>query len=403
MSPAGAGRIVLHAVGDIGFGGALRPLTAPDGAADPFAGVAGILSGADLLFGNLETPLVEAGTPPASRSTAPGFGGDPRCARWLARSSFTIVSLANNHVMDYGLAGLESTTGALRAAGVLHVGAGPTLGESRRPVIVERAGLRVGFLAYAAPGRHSATDDSPGAAPLLPDLVREDVRRLRPLVDLVVLSLHFGLIYSDFPRREDQALARELCDLGAGIILGHHPHVLQGIEKRGGSLIAYSLGEILFDPASGYVVNRSAAEVRRESIALRVVWEAGGVVACEPRPTSREGLTPAAVTGERGRTILNRLDGISAPLEGDGLLSIDAGRSASMRTVGHQWDVFRHHLARGHWGLLAGWLLRLRPRHLKVAIVAFLSHSRRNPDRVEKGRTMEATAEANRRKNAGGA
>ncbi len=374
MPSEGPARIRLHAVGDIGFGGALREEGASEGR-DPFEGLRPALAGADLLFGNLETPLVEDASRPEVREIRPGFAGAPASARWLAEGRFSLVSLANNHVMDHGVAGLRSTRRALEEAGVLAVGAGESLAEARRPVILERRGARIAFLAYAAPGRHSAGAGRAGAAPLEPAIMLGDLRSIRGEVSAVVISLHFGLVYSDYPRREEQRLARSLCEEGATVVLGHHPHVLQGLERHRQGLIAYSLGEILFDPASGHVVNRSASEIRRDSMILCVEIEGGSVAGYEVLPAriGASDLHPRILQGEEAAELLQRIESISAPLAGEGLESLDVVGLARRRTVAHQWEVFRHHLRRGNLLLLAGWIRRLRPRHVLLALRALRS------------------------------
>ncbi len=376
MSTGGPRRLALHAVGDIGFGGSLRRAASPSHGEDPFAAAASSLRGADLLFANLETPLVPDGIRPALPEVREGFAGAPGHARRLSAAGFEIVSLANNHVMDYGPEGLRATLAALRGEGILAVGAGEDLRSARLPVVIERGGFRAGFLAYAAEGRHSASENRPGAAPLRESLILEDIRALARLCDAVIVSLHFGLVYSDYPRPEDQALARRICEGGASVILGHHPHVMQGVERRGDAVIAYSLGEFLFDPASGFVVNRSAAEIRREAAVFRVVLEGKRAASVELRATlAGRGLFPVTLEGDSARAVLSRLEEISAPLSGDLSLSGGVAGSTSRRTVSHQWEVFVHHLRRGHLGILGRWLIRLRPRHLALAIRALRSRA----------------------------
>jgi poly-gamma-glutamate synthesis protein (capsule biosynthesis protein) len=333
------------------------------------------LEGAEILFGNLETPLVPEGSPPQIPEILPGFAGSPASARWLGEAGFSLLCLANNHVMDFGLKGLRSTLRALERHGIRTVGAGEDLVEARRPALLDAGGKKVGFLAYANPGRHTAGSSSPGAAPLEEAMIKEDIRRLESIADVVVVSLHFGLIYSDYPTPEDQGIARRLCDEGATLILGHHPHVLQGVERYGPKLIAYSLGEILFDPASGHVVNRSAREIRRDSLVLRVGLGEGDAVSWEMRPlrSDRRTLHPVPLEREEGEALVARIEALSEPLRGERLRSLDVARLATRRTVGHQWTILLYLLRTGNLRLLAGWLRRLRPRHLRTAFRALMA------------------------------
>lgn len=378
MSDPGGRRVVLHAVGDIGFGGRLRSEAAFGSGSDPFDEAAHLLDGADLLFGNLETPLVEDGREPSVSEIRTGFAGAPGQAEWLKRHGFDIVSVANNHIMDYGIDGLRSTLGALRAAGISAVGAGESLAEATRSRVAEAGGRRIAFLAYASEGPHTAGPERPGAAPLREALVLDGIRGALREADSVVVSLHFGLVYSDYPRLEDQGLARRLCDAGATIVLGHHPHVLQGVERRGRSLVAYSLGEILFDPASGHVVNRTADQVRRESMVLRVELDEGGAGAWECRPTLRDdaSLHPVPPGDEDRARIIDRITRISAPLVSGRLDGAEVQEQNALRTAGHEWDVFVHHLRKGHVGILFKWILRLRPRHILLALTALRARLR---------------------------
>lgn len=375
---SGPERIVLHAVGDVGFGSRLRQGAMPGTGADPFSAAAALLSGADILFGNLETPLVADGLDPERPEIPKGFAGAPEHARRLSEHGFTIVSLANNHVMDYGAQGLRQTLAALEREGIRPVGAGMSLEDARRPVILQVRGRRVAFLAYAAEGRHSAAPGRPGAAPLREEMVREDLAGAREASDAVVISLHFGLIYSDYPRPEDQRMARGLCAEGATLLLGHHPHVLQGIEKAGGSLVAYSLGEFLFDPAGGHVVNRSAEQIRRESGVLQVVLDGAEVESYRLAPTLRDDRTlfPVEARGETAERITGRMERISEPLSGGGLEGAGILGATARRTAEHQWHVFLHHLRHGHFGILARWIVRVRPRHVILGLRAIVARFR---------------------------
>jgi capsule synthesis protein PGA_cap len=365
--------VELRAVGDIGLNAAVGDLIRREGASRLFAEVQPLLSACDLLFGNLEMPFAPEGLSPAWPEVLDSFRSDPAHAPALAAAGFGILSVANNHIMDFGAEGLRATLEALRRAGVAAVGAGGDLGAARAPVVLERRGLRIGFLAYAQPGRHCAAPGRAGAAPLEESLAREDIHSLKARADLIVVSLHFGMVYSDYPAPGDRALALRLLEAGAHLVLGHHPHVPQGVERRGSRLAAYSLGEFVFDPSCGHVTSRVAAEARRRSLVLSCRLSAEGVIDHALLPVESGGdLRPRALQGEPAREALARLEALGSGIVSGGAdLFMD---QLASRTVRHQRDVLLHHLRRGHFGILARWFARVRPRH-----VAMLLRSLRTP------------------------
>ena len=186
-----------------------------------FAETVEVLQGCDIVFGNLEAPLAVSGFPREKLIT---FRSDPVLAEDLRSMGFDVISLANNHSMDYGPEALLDTVDALERQGIRCVGAGATLHEARRPVVVEKGGWRVGFLAWSCllPVGSAAGPLRPGHAPLHVkttyeinpyydmeepgnpprvrtsvdpaelDLATEAVRALRPDVDFLVASMHWG-------------------------------------------------------------------------------------------------------------------------------------------------------------------------------------------------------------------
>lgn len=363
------GRITIKAVGDIGLNAGIGALIAARGPSHLFGGVAEALAGADLLFGNLEMPLAPAPAPPAWPEVRESFRADPVHASALPAGGFGLLSLANNHVMDFGVEGLRTTRRTLERLGIPYAGAGETLEEARRPALVEVRGLRVGLLACARAGRHSAGEGRPGAAPLDADQIAEDLARLAPRADLRIVSLHFGMVYSDYPAPADRELAHRIVEAGADLILGHHPHVVQGVERVGRALVAYSLGEFLFDPSCGHVVSRVAADVRRQTVVLSATLGLAGAGDVELIPVRiDDDLRPMALTGQQREQAARRLETLC-----EGASSGDArlfSEQMASRTVQHQRDVFMHHLRRGHVGILLPWLLRARPRHLGMLLRA---------------------------------
>jgi hypothetical protein len=160
------------------------------------------------------------------------------------------VSLANNHTMDFGSVGLFETIEALRQAGVNFVGAGRNRDEACAPVFLDIAQRRVAFLARSAvivSAPTYAAENIPGVAFLDVDQTVGAIRVCRSRADLVVLMVHWGIEEYSYPSLAQRALAKQLIEAGADLILGHHPHVLQGVEQIGAGMAVYSLGNFVFN------------------------------------------------------------------------------------------------------------------------------------------------------------
>lgn len=238
-------RITL--VGDIMLGGSAAEFMQRHGHDYAFDGVADELARGDILFGNLEGPLTDGGEPFPDKQFL--FRTPPaKVAPALARAGFDVVSLANNHTLDYGATGLYDTLDALHDAGIQAIGAGINLAQARRPSILERDGHRVGFLAYSNtfPEEFWAQPDLPGTAFGHLHHIRADVTALREQVDSVVVSFHWGRESTTELRPYQPLLARAAIDAGADVVAGHHPHVLQGVEHYRDGIILYSLGNFTF-------------------------------------------------------------------------------------------------------------------------------------------------------------
>ncbi|MGH7856212.1 MAG: CapA family protein [Candidatus Binatia bacterium] len=356
----------LHAAGDIGIVGRLADGLSERPPDFPFEAVRPRLAEADVVFGNLEIPF--SGGARIVSHESPKLETPEAAAPRLAVAGFHVLSLANNHVMDFGPAGLERTLALLAEHGICTVGAGANLAESRRPVVLERHGIRVGFLAYCVPFAGSAGPDRPGAAPLEIAHVREDVAALRPRVDAVVVSVHFGMMYLEHPTPEDVDLAHAIVDAGADLVLGHHPHVLQGIETTPRGAIAYSLGEFVFDPRAGNYYARVARETRRRSIIFRADLGRDGAQVLPPLPTrAGDDLRPRPLDGEEAARALAALEELSRALHDPAMRRgfwEYAGRQLFAYEISGLWDEIR----RGELRHFFSRLPRLRPRHLKLVL-----------------------------------
>lgn len=296
--PAPAAPVVLWAGGDVMMSRHIGALARRHGAPALLAGLRGVPGPGDLFFANLESPLGPPGLPAEFPEKPFNFLASTGSAAVLREAGFTLLSLANNHGMDYGSAALAHTTAALDAAGVSWVGAGRDDADARALRVIERGGQRFGFLAYA--DAHSprvfAAADRPGVARLRPGTMRDDVRRWRSRVDVLVVSLHWGVEYAELPSTAQRRIARGLIDAGADVVLGHHPHVYQGVEEHNGGLIVYSLGNLLFDQKGGR---------RDRGYLARMVFRGGRRVESSLRPVvRRESFFPVPASGAEAAEIL---------------------------------------------------------------------------------------------------
>ena len=244
--------IAVDAVGDISLAREVADRMAFAGPDYPYALVAPLLRG-DVGIANLEGALTERGEPwPKTYN----FRTPPRFAPGLATAGFDVVSLANNHTLDYGATGLLDTIAALDAAGVHQAGAGANATLARAPAVVETAAGRLAVLAYAATpdegGGFSvrqwiADGDSPGLAYGTPDAIASDVRAAKLAADFVIVMVHAGDEYVNAPNATQRALVEAALDAGADAYIGHHAHVVQPVELRGNQLVAWGLGNFIFD------------------------------------------------------------------------------------------------------------------------------------------------------------
>jgi GNAT superfamily N-acetyltransferase len=247
-------------LGDTLLGGAAQPFLDEYGHAYALRRIQHLWAGADLVVANHEGPLTHRTSPGAKLDTGRKrywYRADPESARTLADSGVGVVSLANNHVTDFGPEGLADTLTALDDAGIRHCGAGPDARAARRPVVVEVGGMRVGLLSLMQryqmylEERMYATPERPGVALLRPSRLAKDIGRLRDRVDLCVVLVHWGRNYKPLTELQ-QRLAVQMVAAGADLIVGHHPHVPHPVDSIGGVPVLYSLGNGPFGSPGRY-------------------------------------------------------------------------------------------------------------------------------------------------------
>lgn len=302
------GRVTtLQVVGDVMLGrrvAAANPGPDPAAALRPFAEQ---MRRSDLTVANLESTLSTAGTP---QQGGDSFAVPPATAGALARIGVDAVSLANNHTGDFGEEALRRTLRTLQRSPLRHVGAGVDLDAASRAAVMRVNGLRVGLIGFNAIGETPrATATTPGALsvsmpPRTGPLDRVDLRRVSRLVrdlrdqaDVVVVLPHWGAQYTHVAVPAQRQVARELAAAGADLVVGGHPHWVQGLELVGDTVVAHSLGNLVFD--------MDFMEQTMEGVTLTaVLWddEVKGVTLTPYRMDAR--FRPRVVDGPAGAAIL---------------------------------------------------------------------------------------------------
>jgi poly-gamma-glutamate synthesis protein (capsule biosynthesis protein) len=342
MMPSG---FSLAAVGDLVPS---RRLPKPGDGTEGYKATAALLANADIAFGDLEIPLSTAGHP---REKLINFRAAPEIVEDLAALSFDVISLANNHSMDYGPDALFDTIEGLDAYQVRHMGAGHDLTEASTPLILEVNGVKVGFAAWSCllPTGAAASDKRPGLAPLHvhtsydvdpylqmeepgnPPIVRTrvdgadlaravaQIEALRGEVDFLAVSVHWGFGAGEYLAEYQRPLGHALIDAGADVVLGNHVHAVHGVEVYQGKAILYSPGNFIAQqPREGLSEGAIAIldEMSTDGYVARLDVEQDGSyrVLMVPVSGNPDGL-PEVVEGALRESIAERLVRLSARLD----------------------------------------------------------------------------------------
>ena len=317
--PAGNVEISITAVGDVMLGSWVTPVLAQRGAVYPFEASLPYLQSADFTIANLEAPFTREGEPFEKKFN---FKVPPEYARGLKDAGIDVVTLANNHILDYGAIGLVSTMATLDTFGIKYSGAGRNWREAHQPTVVEIRGKRIAFFGYSTtfPTEFYAHGDSAGTAYPEAEAMQSALREWDERADFVVASFHWSAEKLEIPKAYQIELAHLAIDSGADLVLGHHPHVLQGIEKYRSRLIAYSLGNFAFGSYSSYAV---------DSIILKVYLNQDGLFYARCIPinvnNSEVEFQPQILDGPGKQAVIAKLQKLSLDLNaGQNLLS-DSG------------------------------------------------------------------------------
>jgi poly-gamma-glutamate synthesis protein (capsule biosynthesis protein) len=214
----------------------------------PFLLLADFLKNADLTGGNLESPFYDQG-PPIREGMV--FKADPKNIKGLTYAGFDLVTLANNHFGNQGIAGMLYTMSFLKKKGIDYLGAGKNIEEAHDFLIKDINGLKIAFIGVEnysiTPQSYFATLTKPGLLHVEADQIGKIVKKARKEANLVIVTYHGGTEYAPQANQNQIDFAHAAIDAGADIVIGHHPHVIQGVENYKGKMILYSLGNFVFD------------------------------------------------------------------------------------------------------------------------------------------------------------
>jgi poly-gamma-glutamate capsule biosynthesis protein CapA/YwtB (metallophosphatase superfamily) len=288
------GLVTISAGGDVNFGDGVTPSLESGGLDYPFAGVSEAFASTDVSFVNLECCIASVGTPVSGKEFT--FRGPADSAGALKAGNIKVVSMANNHTKDWGAAALLETFGHLRANGIAWCGAGQNATEAYTPAVLQAHGKKIAFIAFTqvVPDGWPATATSPGCATTWDrQRLAATIKAARSVADYVVASFHWGIELATSPDSEQRSLAHLAVDSGADLVLGHHPHVVQGFELYRNRLIAYSLGNFVFSPPR--------AESARSVMVMALIGP-GGLVEAKIVPAAIVGCRPNILNGQAGNS-----------------------------------------------------------------------------------------------------
>ncbi len=300
--------VSLLAVGDVMLGRYIGKVMLSRGEQYPFDQVRDLFRKNDIVLGNLESGIAVDTSAPFFPGKPYNFAASPIAASALRDAGFTVLDLANNHMLDFGLVEPPLTRSLLRKQGLASFGAGGNISEARQPAVLSKNGIRFGFLGYGVAHSRAvyAQKNRAGIAPIIMDDIRKDIEVVRSAVDVLVVSLHWGIEYEKTPTAKQRAEAHQIIDWGADVIIGHHPHVMQGIEIYKNKVIAYSLGNFLFD-------QKGAGTDRSFVLACR--FREKTLYSAEIIPLDRNrSYFPKVAEGSAGEEIVKDLENISAAL-----------------------------------------------------------------------------------------
>lgn len=267
----------------------------------PFLKTRSVLKKGDIVFANLETAI----TPGRPIKTGEmSFRSDLQVAKAMKDTGITVVSLANNHVPNFGAKGISDTLKYLDQAGIAHAGAGAKLTEALKPAFLTVKGTKFAVLAFndsdVVPVSYGAAANRAGTALMDVTTMTNAVKAAKKKADVVVVSMHSGTEYKATPNARQTRFARAAIDAGAAIVIGHHPHVVQTVEKYKGKYILYSLGNFVFD--------QMWSRQTRQGMTAAITFNRTSVTGISFTPVLIENYAqPRVLTGSEATQVMSRL------------------------------------------------------------------------------------------------
>lgn len=304
------GPVKIVFVGDILLARGVGEKTESFGYDYPYDKIKGILKDSDLTIGNLECAISSRGTP-ALKKESLLFRAAPENAPALKEAGFDVLNLANNHTMDFGREALTDTVDFLNSAGIKTFGAGKNRDTARKPLYIKVKGTVVGFLGFSAfPSEgYFFLEDQPDVAQADMASLGAEVKSAKEKCDVLIVSFHWGKEFDYYPVESQKSAAHVALDNGADIVVGHHPHVLQGVENYNGKPIFYSLGNFVFD--------RQNPRGTDETLILKVEMEKSKIERIELVPVKIIDCQPTEAGFDGGFEILNRFQMYSEGMGAD--------------------------------------------------------------------------------------
>ncbi|RCX21752.1 poly-gamma-glutamate synthesis protein (capsule biosynthesis protein) [Fontibacillus phaseoli] len=299
-----ADRLLIHFAGDTIFSSKVAEKLEKEGYDYPYRYVKDLFQNDDLSIVNLETPITDGGTAAENKTFV--FKSSPKALPELAKAGIDAVNLANNHTLDQGIEGLLDTIQHLKKSKLRYVGAGKNGTDAYAPLYIERKGIKIALCGFTRviPESHWTAGKNPGvAAAYDPKQALKSIQNARKNADLVLVMVHWGKERATKLEKHQTELAHAFIDAGADLVVGGHPHVLQGLEEYKGKWIAYSTGNFIFtkskDPKTWETAVFAAECTRKGDCNMKLI------------PYRTELGQPVPMNDEEGAKLLKEVEGFS--------------------------------------------------------------------------------------------